>query len=124
MFNTYNKQTITNNTLTHFSKLIIHFSIFSNMFSPSLSPPVLSSSSSSRDYLLTAIAKRCEIEPPPHTPMRRNTKIFHSPTIASAGRARMRGRHYRCKQSKTEETGNLPHPLSNSNIYPFSILSS
>jgi len=49
MFNTYNKQTITNNTLTHFSKLIIHFSIFSNFLSPSLSTifVVVSSLSSS-----------------------------------------------------------------------------
>jgi len=46
------------------------------------------------------MAKRCEIEPPPHTSMRRNRRIFHSP---SAGRARMRGRHYRCRTSKTEE---------------------
>jgi len=29
----------------------------------------------------------------PH-PMRRNVRIFHSLTIASAGRARMRGRLY------------------------------
>ena len=94
--------------------------------SPKFSPPVLSSSNSSHDCLLTAIAKRCEIEPPPHTPMRRNGRIFHSPTIASAGRgrARMRGRHYRCRTSKTEETTNLPHPLSNSNTYPLPILPS
>jgi len=26
--------------------------------------------------------------------MRRNTKIFHPPTITSAGRTRMRRRHY------------------------------
>jgi len=50
--------------------------------------------------------------------MRRNGRIFHSP---SAGRARMRGRHYRCRTSKTEETTNLPHPLSNSNTYPLPI---
>jgi len=37
MFNTYNKQTIPNNTLTHFSKLIIDFSIFINLFSLSFS---------------------------------------------------------------------------------------
>jgi len=72
------------------------------------------------------MAKRCEIEPPPHTSMRRNRRIFHSP---SAGRARMRGRHYRCRTSKTEEQNggakwrsktNLPHPLSISNTYPLS----
>jgi len=40
--------------------------------------------------------------------MRRNARIFHSPTIASAGRARMRGRHYPCKQSKMEETTSVP----------------
>ena len=37
MFNTYKKQTIPNNTFTHFSKLIIDFSIFINLLSPSLS---------------------------------------------------------------------------------------
>jgi len=75
--------------------------------------------SSSHDCLLTAIAKRCEIEPPPHTPMRRNGRI-----CAGRGRARMRGRHYRCRMSKTEETTDLPHPLSNSNTYPLPILPS
>jgi len=62
-----------------------------------------------RDCLLTAIANRW-IEPPPHTPMRRNARIFHSPTIASVGWARMRRRHYPCKQSKTEETRQLSAP--------------
>jgi len=52
MFNTYNKQTITNNTLTHFSKLIIHFSIFSNFLSPSLSTIFVTVSSLSSSFFI------------------------------------------------------------------------
>ena len=52
MFNTYNKQTIINNTLTHFSKLIIHFSIFSNFLSPSLSTIFVAVSSLSSSFFI------------------------------------------------------------------------
>jgi len=38
--------------------------------------------------------------------MRRNARIFHSPIIASVGRARMRGKHSKRRRQ-------LQHPLSN-----------
>jgi len=40
--------------------------------------------------------------------MRKNAGIFHLPIIASAGRARMRGRHYQSYQIRTHETTS-PH---------------
>jgi len=44
--------------------------------------------------------------------MRRNARIFHPPTIASVGRARMRGRH-------SKQRRQLQHPLSNPYLQMF-----